>query len=134
MASKIIIPRDRTIKQPVTCYCMNPECREDSADDRFEFPLEHDPVCCPKCGANESPLIGMLALVHFVVRNKEGRIRGAGGMRYSLACEPKRAYIATETNGEAGSDQLECVNCPGCLKIAFDQKLAANQGNIVNVS
>jgi hypothetical protein len=122
----VVIPSDRTTKQPVTACCFNLECLEDG--DRFEFPCEHGDVACPKCGATEAPMIAVLALTHFLVRdNKAGLIRGGHG-RYRLACDPKRAYLATPTNNEAATDQLEAANCPQCLRVAKEQNLKPMQG------
>jgi hypothetical protein len=121
------IPSDRTKKQPIVGYCLNPECRELSTDERFEFVVEHE-VCCPKCGATNPPLVDLLVLIHFLHANKQGRIVGSMGMRYSIACDPKRSHTATVTNLEAASGDLRAVNCPGCQKAAFDMKLAEQQG------
>lgn len=126
MASSIEVPHDRTSKQPITGYCLNLECMEDGK--RFEFPCNHADVACPKCGAQDAPMIGVLALTHFMVLdNKVGLIRGSHG-RYRLACDPKRAYLATPTNNEAATDQLPFVNCPGCLTVAKEQNLKPIQG------
>lgn len=116
--SRVNIPHDRTQKQPVTGYCRNPECWRDSEapqNGRFEFTVEHAPVVCPKCGADRSPLVGILALTHALIRDKDGKIRGKGGLRYRLACEATRTVLATPTNNEAATDNPEFVNCPGCL-------------------
>ncbi|MEX2176193.1 MAG: hypothetical protein WD872_17660 [Pirellulaceae bacterium] len=125
---KIIIPNDRTQKQPVRCYCRNPECLESSDKKRFEFDAEHADIACPKCGATEAPYVGVLSLVHFLHRNPRGLIVGMGGLRYQLACEEQRPYLATLTNDEAATDQLIAVNCPGCLQSAADKKLKDKQG------
>lgn len=126
--SNIIIPGDRTIKQPVRAYCTNPECLESSDHERFEFQTEHSPVVCPKCGANEAPMVGLLVLVHYLHRQKDGPIKGVGGLRYQIACDEKRAYLATLTNQEAMSGELRMVNCPGCLKAAQDKGMDRLQG------
>lgn len=125
--SKILIPGDRTTSQPVTAYCQNFECLVDGQ--RFEFPTEGD-VKCPKCGANQAPMIGLLSLIHFMVRDPVGPIQGAAA-RYHLACAPKRRTLATATNLESASDQLIAVNCPGCLDVANHQRLAAIQGTSI---
>ncbi|MCI0333548.1 MAG: hypothetical protein L0228_10035 [Planctomycetes bacterium] len=129
---KIIIPGDRTQKQPVTAFCINPECLEASDRKRFEFPVEHADVACPKCGATEAPMVGVLALTHFLHRNPQGKIVGMGGLRYQLACDQSRAYLATLTNEEAATDQLRAVNCPGCLKAAAEKKLKDKQGMMID--
>lgn len=118
----IIIPGDRTTKQPARGFCYNPACRELSTDERFEFTVDHDRFACPKCGASGPPLAGLLVLIHLLVPHKAGHLIGTGGVRYMLACDETRAYVATVTNQEAGSGDLAAVNCPGCL--------AAAQGNV----
>jgi hypothetical protein len=117
---KIVIPNDRTCRQPVTAYCTYKKCLVNGK--RFEFPTEGN-VHCPKCGATEAPTIGLLALVHLMVEDPAGPIPGEGGLRWRLACDPTREHLATVTNMEAASDQIVAVNCPGCLKVAEQQKL-----------
>lgn len=124
-ANKVVIPNDRTSKQPVVACCFNLECLEDG--ERFEFPCEHGDVVCPKCGATEAPMIAVLALTHFLIRDNTGPFRTGSG-RYSLACDPKRSYLATPTNNEAATDQLECANCPQCLAVAKERNLKPIQG------
>lgn len=130
--SKLIIPSDRTNKQPVTCICRNPECLESSDKPHFEFQAEHENIVCPKCGADRSPMVAMLALVHFLHREKNGPIVGMGGLRYRLACEEKRAYLATVTNQEAATGEFAHVNCPGCTKAAIEKKLVPLTGFAMN--
>lgn len=124
----IIIPSDRTTKQPVRCYCLNPDCRESSDKPRFEFTTEKTPVVCPKCGADQPQLVGVLALIHFLYPDKAGPIIGYGGIKYALACAPKRAYLATPTNNEAATGDIAFVNCPGCLREAIEKQLAPLHG------
>jgi Zn finger protein HypA/HybF involved in hydrogenase expression len=112
--AKVNVPHDRTDKQPVTGFCMNPECLESSDRRRFEFPVEHSSVVCPKCGANEPPYVGVLALVHLLVRDNKGPIIGTGGLRWKLLCDEKRAYLATATNQEAATGDPHAISCPGC--------------------
>ena len=131
-AKSIVIPGDRTQKQPVTAFCRNPECLESSDEKRFEFPVEHADIACPKCGATEAPLVGILSLVHFLHRNPKGRVVGMGGIRYQLACDESRAHLATLSNDEAATDQLQAVNCPGCLKAAAEKKLKDKQGMMID--
>lgn len=119
--SGIIVPHDRVDKY-ARGYCYNPECIEPGVD-RYEFKVEHDRFCCPKCGANKGPLVGLLVLTHWIARDPKGPIEGEGGLRYKLACDTKRAYLATFTNMEAATPVLEIVNCPGCLKVAQEQRL-----------
>ena len=131
--SVLIIPNDRSTKQRVRCICRNPECLESSDKPHFEFTSEHAHITCPKCGANRSPMVAMLALVHFLHRERSGPIVGVGGLRYRLACEEKRAYLATTTNQEAATGDFAHVNCPGCLKAAIDKKLVPLAGFAMNV-
>ncbi len=109
----IVVPQDRTINQPVTAFCRNPQCREVS-DQEFRFCVEHAHVACPKCGANQEPFVGVLTLTHQLVPHPKGPIIGYTGRRYKLACDDRRAYLATTTNNEAATDQPGVVNCPGC--------------------
>ena len=118
--SKIIIPGDRTTKQPARGYCLNPECRETSDASRFEFEVTNGEVVCPKCGANEAPTVGLLVLIHLLVPDKNGPIKGMNG-RYRLACDSKRAYLATGTNQEAATGDVRHANCPGCLEAVAGQ-------------
>lgn len=115
---KISVPEDRTLKQPTRAFCRNPEC---STNGRFEFDFEHDNPACPKCGANRQPMVGMIVLTHLLIRNKKGVIEGEGGLRYSLACDEPRAYLATVTNLEAATDNVVLANCAGCASV-FKQK------------
>lgn len=113
--SGIIIPNDRTIKQPAMGCCYNPACREKSTDERFEFIVEHSLFSCPKCGANQPPFVHLLVITHLLVPDQKGALIGAGGLRYKMACDETRAYLATVSNQEAASGDLQVVNCPGCL-------------------
>jgi hypothetical protein len=121
--SGIVIPRDRTDKQPPTGYCLNPECQVDNQ--RYEFEVKHDRFACPKCGASKPPIVGLLVLTHWFVPAKNGPIEDGGGLRFKLACDDKRAYLATFTNLEAATKVLDLVNCPGCLKWDEDQRRKA---------
>lgn len=107
--------------QPAAGFCRNPECRENGRE--FEFQVEHDNFSCPKCGADRAPMIGLLVLTHLLVRNDQGPIIGSGGLRWSLACDEERAYLATVTNKEAATDNAKVANCPGCLQVALQRKL-----------
>lgn len=113
----IKVPHDRTVKQPAAGFCRNPECREVS-NEEFHFVVEHDNFSCPKCGANKAPMVGVLVLTHLLIRNQAGPILGSGGLRYALGCDMKRAYLATVSNQEAATDNIEIANCPGCLERA----------------
>jgi hypothetical protein len=106
------IGQDRTVKQPVTAFCRNPECANETGN--FEFQVEHSGFACPKCGADREPYIGVQTLTHCLVQDKNGPIIGSGGRHYRIACDSKRAYLATVSNQEAATDQPQIVNCPGC--------------------
>ena len=103
----------QTIKQPIVWRCQNPDCLESSLDRFFEF--TGDECKCPKCGLGH-PAVIKRALIHLLIRDNAGRIVGDRGLRYRLACDTKRAYVATRENGEAGTGDLAAANCPGCLK------------------
>ena len=70
---------------------------------------------CPKCGANQPPFVHLLVITHLLVPDPKGALIGAGGLRYKMACDETRAYLATVSNQEAASGDLQVVNCPGCL-------------------
>ena len=124
----ILIPRDRTTRQQARGYCLNPECREDSDQYRFEFDVEHDKFCCPKCGNDRPPGVGLLVLTHLLIRDRKGPIHGDMGQSYRLACHKDRAYLATVSNLEAATGDPQFCNCPGCLKVATEMKLTIPQG------
>ncbi len=109
------MPNDRSTKQPAKGFCRNPRCREAGKVEDFTFPIEHAHVACPKCGTNTSPMVGIFVLIHMLIPVEDGPLGGAGGVRYALACDEQRAYMATTTNLEAASGDIECVNCPGCV-------------------
>lgn len=115
------VPHDRTVKQQSRGYCLNPDCLEDSTDQRFEFDVDHDHFCCPKCGSDSLNMIGLLALIHLLVADSHGPIVGSGGQRFRFACSPTRAHLATVTNNEAATGLLASANCVQCLKAAHDQ-------------
>ncbi len=102
---------DRTTKQPLKWACMNPECWEDGQ--RYEF--KSDQPKCPKCKAEDHPMVLLLSLLHFLVNSEAGPIR-SGGKRLMIACDPKRTTLATATNQEAMTGQPTIVNCPECRK------------------
>jgi hypothetical protein len=78
---------------------------------------------CPKCGSSDPLTVGLLVLTHLLVRDNHGPIRGAAGLRWKFACDPKRAVLATETNLEAATGVPSVANCPGCLAaLAADDK------------
>jgi Zn finger protein HypA/HybF involved in hydrogenase expression len=111
------IPNDRTIKQPAVAFCRNPACR-DVSNREFSFVVEHSRFECPKCGANQEPMIGLYVLTHLLIPVKNGPVIGSYGRRYAIACDQKRAYLATVTNLEAATDQIAVANCPACQERA----------------
>lgn len=114
--SGIVIPADRTSKQKVSGYCLNPQCKPNPhTNDYFVFEVEHDRFACPKCGAFKPPYVGVQVLTHWLVRDPKGPIEGEGGLRWKLACDHDRAYLATFSNLEAATAAVEVANCPGCL-------------------
>lgn len=129
----VLIGKDRTIKQPVRAFCRNPKCRKTMGVD-FEFQVEHDRFCCPKCGADREPFIGVLSLTHHLVPDPKGPIVGLGGRRFKLGCETRRAYLATATNNESATDQPPYVNCPGCLEAIRKLGIVDPTGTPINVS
>ena len=122
----IIVPGDRTTSQPGRGYCYNPECVEPGKD-RFEFDVEQDGFSCPKCGSDDPGSVGLLTLIHLLVRDKAGPIQGSRS-RYRLACDPTRVLLATPTNNEAASGDVKAVNCPGCLEAAVRENITGSQG------
>lgn len=110
-----LIPEDRTSKQPLQWVCMRPECRNEESGKPYSFFA--DQPKCPKCTSFGPPAIQLKALVHLLVPDPAGKIKGMFG-RYSLACDRSRDVIATTTNREGGSDHPDSVNCPGCWEAA----------------
>ena len=115
--SGIILPSDRSIKQPALGYCSRPECAVDGAEYRFR--VEHDHYACPKCGETRYPTVGPLVLVHWLRPTGDGPITGRGGRRFALGCETRRAYLATASNLEAATDNAGLVTCEGCIRSAL---------------
>lgn len=124
----ILIPTDRTTKQPARGYCLNRECLEDAALGRFEFVVEHDRFACPKCGNDRPPGVGLLVLTHLLIPDSRGPIIGDMGLAYRLGCDQNRAYLATVSNLEAATGDVEYANCPGCLQEAEKRKISRPQG------
>ncbi len=125
MLQPAIIHPDQTTKQPVVWMCQNPLCRPTGAF--FEF--ESDEPKCPKCKSYGMPTVQKRVLIHFVYLDNKGPIPGQHcGVR--LACDKRRDYLATFTNGEAASGDPGVCNCPGCLKIIASKK-AKKQGRPV---
>ena len=110
----ILVPHDRSLKQPVIAFCSNPECAENGKE--FNFITEHDRFCCPKCKNDQPPGVGLLVLIHVLMRDNQGPVTGAKGLKYKIACDSKRAYLATATNLEGATGDPTCANCPDCLK------------------
>lgn len=109
---------DQTNLQPVVWLCPNPECSE-AFGNLFAFISDYPK--CPKCSCGP-PAITKQVLIHYIAKNKKGKIGAEGGIRYSIACDHSRDYIATTTNGEAGSGDFSAVNCPGCMCSAAYKK------------
>lgn len=109
---QISVPSDHSLKQPAKGFCRNPECLEN--DNKYIFEIKHDNPACPKCGADRTPFVGLLILTHLLIRDKSGPIQGVGGLRYSIACDQKRAYLSTLTNKEAATDNQNIFNCRLC--------------------
>lgn len=110
----ISVPSDRTCSQRAAGFCRNPKCC-DKATGEFHFVVENDKFSCPKCGADAAPMVGLLVLIHLLIPVKNGPILGSGGITYQLGCDDKRAYMATHSNQEACTGEVEHANCPGCL-------------------
>ncbi len=129
----IAIGKDRSVKQPVRAFCRNPQCRTKMGE-KFEFQVEHDRFCCPKCGADKEPYIGVFSLAHHLVPDTGGPIVGMGGRRFKLGCDSRRAYLATTTNNESATDQPAYVNCPGCLAAIKKLGIVDPTGTPINES
>lgn len=111
----IVIPDERTHKQRNFAFCANPECAENGMEFRFE--IQQTLVPCPKCGACQAPMVGLLAKTHLLVRDPKGHIVGQGGLRYRIACDHdnKRHYISTIHNHELATADRPTANCLDCL-------------------
>lgn len=121
--SGVVIPTERSHKQRNYAFCANPACAEtNDAGQKVEFRFEiEDTLCpCPKCGANEAPIVGILAKTHLLLQDKAGHIRGAGGIRYRIACDRKneRHYISTASNHELATGERSVANCLDCLALS----------------
>jgi hypothetical protein len=114
-SSGIAIPSERSIKQRQYAYCANPQCAVGGKE--FTFEVEHSYFCCPKCGANKPPLVGMLAKIHLMVQDRNGTFEGIGGLRYRIACDTahQREHVSTLTNHEMGTADRTVCNCQDCL-------------------
>jgi len=77
-------------------------------------------------------MIGTLTLTHLLVHDEHGPVRGKGGVPYKIACDSKRAYLATVTNDEAATDNVEVANCPGCIAAAEALKLPGVENNLLS--
>lgn len=122
-AEGIVLHPDQTIKQPVVWRCSNPYCIPVG---QMWFDFESDYAICPKCTSEGYPNVSKRSLIHLMLRDPKGPIKGVYS-RYRLACDASREQLATPTNGEAATDHFEAANCPGCL-MAVGNKLIADQG------
>lgn len=113
--SGIVLPDERSCKQKHYAFCANPDCRENGQE--FRFQIEQTLVPCPKCGATDPPMVGMLCKTHLLIRDKSGPFAGASGLRYRMGCDPqrKRHHLSTITNHEAFTDDRTICNCEECL-------------------
>lgn len=135
----------QTVKQPVVWRCPNRECVEpatlfDPTDlaalnrpgvRYFEFAADYPE--CPKCGSGP-PAVTKRALIHLLVRDKKGPILGDMGLRWSMACDPKRTHLATEDNGEAATGNSLAINCPGCIAALAKSGRVYLQGVALKIS
>lgn len=104
---------DRTTKQPLTWFCINPQC----ADRGKRHEWEGSKPVCPKCSSEGPPCVQLRTLIHLLLPEPKGLIPGQYG-RYRIACDATRDYLATNTNNEQATGDVNIVNCPGCLKAA----------------
>lgn len=114
---------DRTEKQPVVWTCSNPKCVENHKI----FAFQSDKPVCPKCGCDGPPAIQMRGLIHLLAPHPQGKMKGRYA-RYNLACDAKRTYITCGDNNEGGSDNVDAVNCPGCLAFAKRSRILGALG------
>lgn len=91
---------------------MNPDCKPAL---RLYFEFEGDYPRCPKCTSTGYPVVQKRVLVHLIYPDPKGPIPGKF-RRYKMACDHTREHLATPSNGEACTDNVGIVNCPGCLK------------------
>lgn len=73
-------------------------------------------------------MVGVLVLTHLIVPDPKGPISGKGGTHHRIACDDRRAYLATATNLEAATDNASVANCPQCLAAAEKMGLLKNTG------
>jgi len=122
---------DRTKKQPRRFMCVNPRCGDTGQSGTFErFQFNADKDTCPKCKGSGYPYVVLMALVHLLIPDPQGRIMGGDG-RYRMACDPSRHYLATTTNQEAATGDPEAVNCPGCLEVIAKASIQEPTGSLI---
>ena len=95
---------------------MVPECAEANGNQRFEWEGDYD--TCQRCGSSGYPAVILLALLHFLIPDQAGQIRGKYGRRFRMACHKSREYLATMTNQEGATNDLKAVSCPECIREA----------------
>lgn len=139
--SREVKEKDQTTKQPVVWRCQNPVCLptpEEIAEiinskaginepiktaggliyrpSLRSFDFESQYPTCPKCSYTGPPVVNKRSLIHVLLQDRNGPIVGEKGLRWFIACDPKRRTLATTTNGEACTGNSSQANCPGCLK------------------
>lgn len=76
--------------------------------------FEGNEARCPKCGAGD-PAVQLLVDVHFVVEDVAGPIEGKNGIRYRVACQPKRDGLALHrTDTYTASGDPRATTCRSC--------------------
>jgi hypothetical protein len=107
--SGIIIPSDRCNHQMPRGYCLNPDCRESSTDSRYEFDVEDDKFSCPKCGSDSPVMVGLLVLIHFMIRDqKKGFVIGLVAILDAPIWQRKRIWKRPAAISEPSTVRAAC--------------------------
>jgi hypothetical protein len=101
--------------------CYNCKARKPGVYREFEG----DRAKCPHCGAGE-PAVLELTPVHFLAGDPKGQIEGKNGLRYRVACDPRRDVLAVASSDTyAASGDPRAVTCPSCLTTPCFQRAAS---------
>lgn len=80
-----------------------------------EFEADDPAPACPACGAME-PAVQILTDIHLLIVDPQGPIYGQSGLRYRIACEPRRDILAVPLGEHyAATPEIRAVTCPSCL-------------------
>lgn len=102
------------------CY----HCPDQAAPSGF-FEFEADRPACPKCGRS-GPQVVRLTPVHFLALDQQGPIQGGDGLRYKIACQPKRDFLATARGDDfSATPDPRAATCKSCMGVREWKEAAA---------